>query len=138
MEAGRALDRWRGRIMATWPAAGGKLYLLGGLGALNGETFAYDPGSDRLQLVGRTVAVKAGGAAWPLVYVSPGQVNLFLPPELGTGVESAALPVKRVASSPGIFALGQEGQGQGAILIAGTAQLAGEGRPARRGEAVEI
>lgn len=95
-----------------------------------------------------TVAVKAGAVALPLVYVSPGQINLYLPPELGTGVinltvshagvESAALPVTLVASSPGIFALGQEGQGQGAILIAGTAQVAGEGRPARRGEAVEI
>jgi uncharacterized protein (TIGR03437 family) len=95
-----------------------------------------------------TVAVKAGAVALPLVYVSPGQINLYLPPEVGTGVvnvtvshagvESAALPVTLVGSSPGIFALGQEGQGQGAILIAGTAQVAGEARPARRGEAVEI
>jgi uncharacterized protein (TIGR03437 family) len=95
-----------------------------------------------------TVTVRANGLPLPLFYVSPTQINLHLPSELGAGavnltvshagVDSAILSATLVATAPGIFALGQSGQGQGAILIGGTAQVADERRPARPGEIVEI
>jgi uncharacterized protein (TIGR03437 family) len=95
-----------------------------------------------------SVQVKANGVPLPLLYVSPGQINFYWPLEVTGGVvvltvsyagsESAGLPVTLAPVSPGIFALGQAGQGQGAVLMAGTGQLADERRPARKGEFVEI
>jgi hypothetical protein len=72
-----------------------------------------------------TAVVRANGLPLPLFYVSPSQINLYL-------------PVTLLPTAPGIFALGQGGQGQGAVLIGGTAQVADERRPARPLEAVEI
>jgi N-acetylneuraminic acid mutarotase len=54
-----ATDRWTRRAPipvsgadhCNVAAAGGKLYLLGGLGAVEGGTYEYDPVSDRWQLV---------------------------------------------------------------------------------------
>jgi uncharacterized protein (TIGR03437 family) len=60
------------------------------------------------------------------------------------GSESAALDLPPLADvSPGIFALSQDGTGQGAILIAGTGLIARAARdagsmPARKGDVVEI
>jgi uncharacterized protein (TIGR03437 family) len=94
--------------------------------------------------------VKADGVALPLLFVGPEQINFHLPHELAGGsvnltvthggTESAPLRLTFTGTSwPGIFTLDQSGQGQGAILIAGTALVAGDvGRAARKGEVVEI
>jgi len=99
------------------------------------------------------VVVKANGRPVPLLFVSPTQINLLLPHDLAAspisltvthaGVEGAALTLPDVADpTPGLFALTQSGQGQGAILIAGTGLIAGVSgpgsRPARPGEILEI
>ena len=98
-----------------------------------------------------TTRVRINGTPAPLLYVDPGQINFFLPHDLApgaatltvihAGLESAPLTLSLETSAPGIFAL--PGEQQGAILIAGTALLAGQlagvnARPARRGEIVEI
>ncbi|MBI1898095.1 MAG: hypothetical protein HYS04_16415 [Acidobacteria bacterium] len=98
------------------------------------------------------VRVSVNGTAVPLFYVGPKQINFHLPESVtgdaatiaisNAGVETSAR-VSLVSAAPGIFSLNQSGQGQGAILIAGTALVAaaareGFSRPARRGEPVEI
>ncbi len=101
-----------------------------------------------------TVQVKVNGTPLPLFYVGPEQINFHLPYVLPegplnltvtyAGVESAPVSLSPAGTSwPGIFTLTQNGQGQGAILIAGTAQLAGQvagvpSRPARRDDVIEI
>ncbi len=99
-------------------------------------------------------AVRVNGTPAPLLYVSPSQINFLLPHELAAGtltvtvwhagVESQGLALPApAASTPGLFSLSQTGEGQGAILIAGTSLVAGQilevaSRPARKGEIVEI
>ncbi|HXI39612.1 MAG TPA: ice-binding family protein [Bryobacteraceae bacterium] len=94
----------------------------------------------------------AGRAGVPLVFASPAQVNLQIPWELaGSQQASAAVtvganvsPLQNVtlaAFAPGIFTLNQQGSGQGAILIANTAVLAGtqgSGRAVKKGEYISI
>jgi uncharacterized protein (TIGR03437 family) len=92
----------------------------------------------------------AGRAGVPLVFASPVQVNLQIPWELaGSQQASAAVtvganvsPLQNVtlaAFAPGIFTLNQQGSGQGAILIANTATLAGTlGRAVKKGEYISI
>ena len=90
-----------------------------------------------------------GGRAAPLYYASPGQVNLQIPWEMVgqtgaaitatvAGVASNTQLVNLVPFSPGIFTMNMTGAGQGAILIATTAQLAAPGTPAARGGYVAI
>jgi uncharacterized protein (TIGR03437 family) len=78
--------------------------------------------------------VKVNGAEVPLLYVSPGQVNIVLPQDLAIGAaavtvsnagsDSAITQIMTVEAAPAIFG----------VLIAGT----GSSRPARPGEAIEI
>lgn len=101
------------------------------------------------------VTVRVNGAPAPLLYVSPGQINFFLPYDVSTappavtvanaGIESPAAMAGhndlRSDSAPGIFTLSPDGQG--AILISGTGLIARaardeRARPARRGEVIEI
>lgn len=101
------------------------------------------------------VVVKVDGTGVPLVYTGPGQINFLLPYNLeprpitvtvtNAGSESAAANALVATDAPGIYTVAQSGQGQGAILIAGTGLLASSTReffaltrPARRGEVVEI
>lgn len=95
----------------------------------------------------------AGRAGVPLVFASPTQVNLQIPWELagsqqasaavtvGTNV-SALQNVTLAAYGPGIFTINQQGSGQGAILIANTAVLAGTqgsgSRAVKKGEYISI
>jgi uncharacterized protein (TIGR03437 family) len=98
-------------------------------------------------------AVRINGVPAPLLFVSPEQINFQLPHDLSPGTvnvtvthagsTSASLTLTLESASPGLFSLGQSGQGQGAVLIANTGLLAGAvpglpGRAARRGEALEI
>jgi uncharacterized protein (TIGR03437 family) len=89
----------------------------------------------------------------PLVFVSPGQVNLQIPWELAgaqqasiaatvSGQDSSPQTVSLAAFAPGIFTLDEQGTGQGAILIAPTAVLAGPqgsgSQPVGKGDYISI
>lgn len=102
----------------------------------------YTMGGSRFQVEGQ---------ATPLFYVSSSQVNIQIPWELAGSVDgqvtgtvgSATVSPQRVAMAayaPGIF---KAGATQGAVIIAGTSQLAapisfGFARPAQRGEYISI
>jgi uncharacterized protein (TIGR03437 family) len=90
-----------------------------------------------------------GGVAAPLYFASPGQVNLQIPWELAgqiqaaitatvAGVASNIQAVKLATFAPGVYSINMSGAGQGAILIAPTAQLAAAGTPVLRGGYVAI
>lgn len=98
--------------------------------------------------------VRVNGTAVPLLYVSRNQINFQLPYSLIPG--PITVTVSHVTSTsvifaasdatstaPGLFALSGNGEGQGAVRIAGTGLLARPtrdafSRAARRGEIVEI
>ncbi len=94
------------------------------------------------------VEVLIDGRSAALFFVGPGQVNLQMPFDaqgevaltvLNNGSASAAVRVELVSAAPAIFTMDQSGEGQAAALIAGTGLLAGaQGRPVKRGEALEI
>src|SRR5580698_5573335 len=90
-----------------------------------------------------------GGQSAPLFFAMPGQVNLQIPWSMAgqtqaaviatvNGVASTAEMVSIVPFAPGIFSLDSTGAGQGAVLIAPTAVLAGPGTPVSRGAYVAI
>jgi uncharacterized protein (TIGR03437 family) len=98
-----------------------------------------------------------GGFFAPLFFTSAGQINLQVPWELQGqtqamisvftgGTWSEQRLVRLEAFAPGIFTVGQNGGGQGAVLIANTAELAAPSgsmsgviaRAATRGSAVSI
>lgn len=100
--------------------------------------------------LGDTV-IQVNGDRAPLFYVSPTQINFQVPwnvarhtlAAVSLGRQSVAtVPV--VSASPGIFTVDHNGEGQGAVLIAGTDRHAAPfgtglgGRPVRRGEYLEI
>jgi len=101
-------------------------------------------------------SVTFNGTEAPLFTVSGGQINAQVPFELLPGEASVQVTrgdntsevqtVTVAAVSPGIFAVNQQGTGQGAILIANTATIAApngsvpgrEARPANRQEFISI
>jgi uncharacterized protein (TIGR03437 family) len=96
--------------------------------------------------------IRINGAPAPLYFAGSGQANVLLPlTALGQidiaandrGVSSNTVRVGLPAAAPAIFTVEQTGTGQAAVLIGGSGQLAGadlggNGRPVRRGEAIEI
>jgi uncharacterized protein (TIGR03437 family) len=92
------------------------------------------------------------GRSVPLVFASTGQVNLQIPWELAGSQQasvtatlgsqvSSQQTVSLAAFAPGIFTLNQQGTGQGAVLVAPTALLAGQGagsRAVQKGEYISI
>jgi len=101
------------------------------------------------------VVVRIEGIRVPLFYAGPNQVNTLLPLDLPSlagftlslvNVQADARPVRitnMAEAAPGIFTLDYSGRGQGAVLVSGTALVAGPARPgasrpARRGEYIEI
>jgi uncharacterized protein (TIGR03437 family) len=96
-----------------------------------------------------TTFVTIGGHFAPLYFAMPTQVNLQIPWELAgqtqtsvvvnvNGTASNTLTVPLAAFAPGIFSMNATGAGQGAILIAPTAELAGSSTPAPRGGTISI
>jgi uncharacterized protein (TIGR03437 family) len=90
-----------------------------------------------------------GGQAAPLFFATAFQVNMQIPWELAgqiqtslvetvNGVVSNTQIVAIAAFAPGIFSVDASGAGQGAILIAPTAQLAAPGSAAPTGATVSI
>jgi uncharacterized protein (TIGR03437 family) len=90
-----------------------------------------------------------GGQLAPLYFAMPTQVNLQIPWELAGetqtsivatvhGVASSAQTVTLSPFAPGIFSSDASGTGQGAVLIAPTAELAAPGTAAPRGGYISI
>jgi uncharacterized protein (TIGR03437 family) len=107
-------------------------------------------GSNLASAVSGGVGVRLGSTPAFLFYVSPTQINFQVPWEVSgqtqaslivtvNGVNTNPVTVNLAASSPGIFRIGQSGQG--AILIASTGEVAAPvgiipgrtSRPANRG-----
>jgi uncharacterized protein (TIGR03437 family) len=100
------------------------------------------------------VQVLFNGAAAPLFFVSPKQINVQLPSSLAGGTaqvkvttsagESAAQTVQIAPASPAIFTFDQSGSGQGIVTFANTATLAAppglttDSRPARAADVLTI
>jgi uncharacterized protein (TIGR03437 family) len=134
------------RITGAATTAPGALLSLFGERLSHGEQIAT-----RLPLAVQMNAVRAAIANQPapLLFVSPGQINLEVPSSLAPGThpltvwhagsESQPFNLTVASVAPQIFSLSQDGTGQGAILIASTGIIAGpQGRPARPGEIIEI
>ncbi len=96
-----------------------------------------------------SVSVLVNGFAAPLYYLSPNQINLQLPWELegatelqvvvrSIGISAPPLQLSLSPVAPALLSADGTGTGQGAILVAGTSQLAGPSRPVKRTEAVAI
>jgi len=90
-----------------------------------------------------------GGTAAPLFFATADQVNLQIPWEMAgrsqapvvatvNGETSNTQMAPLAAFAPGIFTIDAAGAGQGAVLIAPTAQLAAPGTPVSRGDYVSI
>ncbi len=100
-------------------------------------------------------SVQVDGIDAPLFFVSPFQINFALPWEVqgrslatitvtSGGVTSSPQAISVVPSAPALFSTNQRGNGQGAILVAGTGAIAAPlstfpgSRPVRRGEFLEV
>jgi len=90
-----------------------------------------------------------GGQVAPLFFAMPTQVNLQIPWEVAgqtqtsivatvNGISSNTQMVPLAPFAPGIFSMNLSGTGQGAVLIAPTAQLAAPGTPVSRGSYISI
>ena len=130
------------------PLSPGSIASLFGTNHAPGEFTSAKPGE------GTTVLIN--GLAAPLLFVSATQINFQVPWELGGSGEAIVSVISgqniippekiRLASfAPGIFTTNYSGSGQGLILISGSrpllASAAGSfpmGRPAKRGEFIEI
>ena len=125
------------------PIAPGQFVAVFGSGLAAGLSTAKPPYPNTLN----GVTVRVNGAAAPIYFVSPGQIN-FLVPYATTGatativvqnnnVSSNTVTVPLAATSPGIYTMDQSGLGSGAILHADFS-LVNASNPAAAGETVLI
>ena len=95
------------------------------------------------------IDVLLGGSPVPLYYADAGQVNAVIPwalaPNVHTqlvlrreGAPALPLSVTLTEVNPGLFTMNQQGTGQAAALLAGTAALAAAGSPAKPGGIIEL
>jgi uncharacterized protein (TIGR03437 family) len=129
---------------ATYPISGGALVSLFGSG-LAGATAEARSIPLPTSLAGVTVTVN--GIPAPLLFVSPGQINLQVPFALAgdtatvlvnnNGDRSLAISTPLAPSSPGVFTLSLDGTGSGTITHADFS-LISAASPARRGETISI
>ena len=132
------------------PVAAGSLAAVFGANLSSGQA-SYSTIPLPTTLAGSSFQI--AGRSVPLVFASPGQVNLQIPWELAgqqqasvtatVGGQVSNLQTMSLAPfAPGIFTLDQQGTGQGAVLIAPTALLAGPqgsgSRPVLKGEYISI
>jgi len=122
----------------------------GELISIFGSNFAVQPSSAPgtplpSSLAGTSVLL--GGVPLPLLYSSAGQINAQVPFELSVNTQhqvlvsnggSLSVPaqITVAAAQPGIFAVNQQGTGQGIILNADQTHLTQAGTPAKRGDIV--
>ncbi len=84
----------------------------------------------------------------PLSYVSPGQIDAFVPAGMNAGTQqltvirngtrSSGVDVLVTEVGPGLFSLDGSGQGQGAILVTNTGSPAVPEQPVKRGQSISI
>ncbi len=131
----------------TTPVAPGSIAGVFGTNLSIGQTSSMSPAPLPTTLAQSSFMI--GGQAAPLFFAMPTQVNLQIPWESAgqtqasivttvNGVISNSWIVPLTTFAPGIFSTNATGAGQGAILIATTAELAAPGTPASRGGYVSI
>jgi uncharacterized protein (TIGR03437 family) len=137
---------------ATQALAAGSIASIFGSNLANGTTQAANV---PLPTVLAGTSVQVDGVDAPLFFVSPFQINFALPWEVqgrslatitvtSGGVTSSPQTISLVPAAPAMFSTNQRGNGQGAILVAGTGAIAAPlsmfpgSRPVRRGEFLEI
>ena len=107
------------------------------------ESFRAFPLPPSLQGVSATI----GGIAAPLFYVSPGQINLQVPPAVPPGAttlavkrgtQTVARPVRVIAATPGIFTASGDGRTAPLVVHASDYSLVTEQNPAHAGEYLTI
>ena len=122
--------------------------MLGGVAMNIGGSLTFDTPSNTW------VYSPAGSIQAPLLFVGPNQINFQIPPGIGLG---SAVPVQLTtpdgstllttlnvtATSPGIFTLSSNGQGQGAVLnfdssLNGIPQIIAGASSAQRGSVIQI
>ena len=95
------------------------------------------------------VHVLFDGVPAPIIYASPGQVNVAVPYAVAgqstttvqveyLGAVSAPVSLPVAAAAPGLFTANATGSGQGAILNAGDSSVNSAANPAARGDWVSI
>jgi uncharacterized protein (TIGR03437 family) len=124
----------------------------GSIAAVFGSNLAIGQASSLVDPLLMTLAqssIAIGGQGAPLFFAMAGQVNLQIPWELaGQTLTTVIATVNGVASNtesapmatfaPGIFTMNNSGSGQGAVLVAPTAQLAGPAGPVSRGGYISV
>jgi uncharacterized protein (TIGR03437 family) len=129
------------------PVTAGSIAAVFGSGLAIGQASSAVPAPLPTTLAQSSFAI--GGHAAPLYFAGPTQANLQIPWELAgqtqtsiiatvNGVTSNTQTVALAPFAPGIFSMDATGAGQGAVLIASTAQLAAPGTAASRGGYVSI
>jgi uncharacterized protein (TIGR03437 family) len=134
------------------PVVAGSLAAAFGTNLSSGQA-SYTTAPLPTTLAGSSFQIAGHSGLLPLVFASPTQVNLQIPWELA-GYQQASVSatvgpnvstlqtMSLAAFAPGIFTLNQQGSGQGAILIANTAVLAGSAgsgsRAVMKGEYISI
>jgi uncharacterized protein (TIGR03437 family) len=134
------------------PVVAGSLAAVFGTNLSSGQA-SYTTAPLPTTLAGSSFQIAGHSGLVPLVFASPTQVNLQIPWELAgsqqasvsatVGANVSALQTMSLAAfAPAIFTVNQQGSGQGAILIANTALLAGSpgsgSRAALKGEYISI
>jgi uncharacterized protein (TIGR03437 family) len=126
--------------------APGTMVSIFGSGLANGQQSVFTtPFPTTLQGAKFTVR----GVSMPLFYASDGQVNGIIPIGIPANERDQLIVVRDTTVStpvdllvadvdPGMFSTNQAGTGQGAILIAGTPQIAGPATPATVGQYLSI
>ncbi|MBI2820547.1 MAG: S8 family serine peptidase [Acidobacteria bacterium] len=95
------------------------------------------------------IRVLMDGKEAPLLFVSPTQIYAQVPQELAgrtlstaqvifNGVASPIAPLTLAPTSPGIFAVNQNGTGRGAVLHSNSHRVVTSRDPAKRGEFLEV
>jgi len=128
----------------------GSLASIFGSGFTNGAKEGTTTTPFPTELAGVGLDVNGGPA--PLLYVSDQLINFQCPNAdpgspvtivvKGTNGKTAEVELTQEEASPGIFSTNESGQGQGAVLVAGTSLIAGPvgpgSRPIHPGEYIEV
>ena len=118
-----------------------------GIGPATPATFTPTP-SGKVPTTLANVQVSFNNVAAPLIFVSQGQINAIVPYEVAgqtsvpvvvqnNGATSASFTAPVVATAPSIFALSENGSGQGAILNS-DGSVNGTSNPAAAGSTISI
>jgi uncharacterized protein (TIGR03437 family) len=145
-----------GIVNGAWPVSGAPL-AAGSIATMFGTSLALDTLSTvapwPFTLAGASVSINANPAA--IYYAGPKQINFQVPWEAAGstlaavtvttgGNQASGGNIKLAQYAPGLFTTNQQGSGQAAALVAGTAIIAAPAgmfpgsRPVKRGEYIEL